>query len=528
MINLNPTKVLSYHEFVKSGGLRKLRRAKQSVIDLEIDKLRSLDSNSFEQKNYLCYVQKIVSYAFNSNLTLNIAFRNKTRAKANLPVPQHWLKGFQDNSIAIDNLGSRVKWVGFIFLLILKAFWSTLRTNFTFESFKLNKFICNQKNNNKEVVLVNPKFPKGNLFRGAPSFDFASWYCNCFMKEKEIVFISFDRSPKDVQTSIRGQGFFWSEFTRFQIGIKFSNKIQLLFYAIKLFFVGCFNLFRSNPSILVNFDDLIFAKRLSYVSKNELPDSFVFSDSHGVLMPYWINTLNRADHLIQYIFFSSYDSPTKYSDEDPRLDFWKLNSWPQIYCVDDYQKTFITNNMFSKSQNVIEIGFPDFTDSTFNFPKSTKPKIALFDFEPGLNHFGISTLSEFGFNSYETNKLFISGIYKVASELGFMIFHKPKRANVLNNRDTEYRKFIENLSSEWYFSIPPETSPARLILETECTICMPISSPGLIALKMAKKSLYYDPLGVINRHDPALRGAQLAKTHEEIKTFLNEVLSGIA
>jgi polysaccharide biosynthesis PFTS motif protein len=348
------------------------------------------------------------------------------------------------------------------------------------------------------------------------------------MKEKEIVFISFNRNPKDLQTSNPGQGFYWSEFKKFQIGIKFSNKIQLFFYALNLLFIGCFNLCRSNPSILVNFDDLIFAKRLAYVSKSELPDSLVFSDSHGVLMPYWINTLNRADHLIQYIFFSSYDSPTIYPDEDPRLDFWKLNSWPQIYCVDAYQKTFIKNNMFSKSQNVSEIGFPYFTDSTFNFPRSTKPKIALFDFEPGLNHFGISTLSELGFNSYETNKLFISGIYKVASELGFMIFHKPKRANVLNYRDTDYREFIKNLSSEFYFSIPPETSPARLILETDCTICMPISSPGFIALTMRKKSLYYDPLGVINLNDPALRDAPLARSHEEIKTFLNQVLSGFA
>jgi polysaccharide biosynthesis PFTS motif protein len=526
MNNSQSIKMLSYNYFVESGGLKRLRMTKQSVINSEIEKIKKSNFDSFERENYLCYVQKIVAYTFNSSLTSKMAHSEKSNSKVSMAMPQHWLNEFRKQSFLISKIRSRFKWAGFVFLLISKSLWETLKTNFLRENFELNRLIKSQKKNNKQAVLINPKFPKGKILQGEPFFDFAVWYSRHFMKDKELAFINFNQKPKETHIMIQKKEIVCSEVKTFKFGISFSMKIQLLVYAMNLFVIGCFNLLRSNPSTLVNFSDLIFAKRLTFITKEELPDTLVFSDSHGVLMPYWINTLNKIGHEVQYIFFSSYDSPTLYSDEDPRLDFWKLNSWPKIYCVDNYQKEFISKNLFTNSQKVTEIGFPYFSDSLFKLPKTTKPTIALFDFEPGLNHFGVSTLSESGFNSYETNKLFISGIYQVAKDLGFMIFHKPKRQNVMYFRDRFYRDFIDTLSSDYYLSIPPETSPARLIVNTDCTICMPISSPGFIALNMGKKSLYLDPVGSINPNDPALRGAPLAKNQEDIRAFLIKILDG--
>ena len=524
MIKTMSHKQTIYARFKEIDGLKSIRKIKTAIVDLEIEILNGSSKNQIEKDIYLCYVQKIISYVFNSNMVVNIAHRNHHGKSVSLFIPKHWERIFETERIPVSRFLSRIKWISFVVLLIVRSIGKTFLQFIAREDFTLNKFILEQRLKNKEVVMINPKFPEGNIFMGEPALDFTNWYCQKFMREKDITFLSFNSKNRRTRLiEANNRKIQTVQLKDFRFGIKIYDKIKLLNYSLRLFLTGLLNLLKANPSILISFHELIFAKRITFIPTSELPNVIIFSDSQGILKPCWVNTFNDREAIVKYFFFSSYDSPTRHEDEDPRQDFWKLNSWPNIYCVDGYQFEFISANLFTKSQKVVDIGFPYFTDSHENLNKSNKPSIALFDFEPGPNHFGTSTLNEFGFNTHEFNELFISGVYEIACELDFVVLHKPKRDKTLELRPSKYQAFLNDLNPDRYFSLAPSTSPARLIMNTSCTIAMPITSPGIIALTLRKKSLFFDPYGGIDPKDQALRGVRLAKNTNELREFLKEI-----
>lgn len=528
MIKTQFHKQTTYSNFKKSGGLKKIRKAKTAIVDLEIEILKKGFKSQFEKDVYLSYVQKIISYVFNSNMTVDIAHQNFHGKKVALFIPKHWARNFQNELLPINFLLSRIKWMSLVSILIIRSLGQAVFNLVTREDFTLNKLILDQRVNNKEIIMLNSKFPEGNAFMGEPALDFASWYCQKFMRDKDISFLSFNSKYQVNIIEANKRKIECIQFKDFQLGIKFFNKLKLINYSLMLMLTGLLNLARGNPSTLVNYNELILAKRIKFVPRNELPHAIIFSDNHGILKPFWVNSLSESDTIVKYFFFSSYDSPTKYVDEDPRQDFWKLNSWPNIYCVDKYQSDFISNNLFSESQKVETFGFPYFTDSKESLIKSDKPSIALFDFEPVINNFGISTLSEYQFNSYDYNELFISGVHDIARELGFVVLHKPKRPKTIEIRSEKYQKFLAALDPNIYFSIEPSTSPARLIKNTNCTIAMPITSPGIIARTLCKESVFFDPYGAISPSDPALRRICLVKDILQLQEFLHGIKDKIS
>lgn len=104
-----------------------------------------------------------------------------------------------------------------------------------------------------------------------------------------------------------------------------------------------------------------------------------------------------------------------------------------------------------------------------------------------------------------------------------IVLHKPKRRSVLENRTSQYRDFIETLDPRYYISLPPEVSPSRLILNSDCTIAMPITTPSLIANYLGKDSMYFDPLKKIRKYDPALRNVPLINDAMELKNILSDM-----
>jgi len=512
-----------YQNLINQGGLKRIRSTKQSIIQMELNSLQGVDWNRDATAKRIALIQKKVSYLFNSKMYKQIAIKNFEGKKSSLLIPPSWNKYFLFNSFETNRLFSLIKWVFFLTLLIGKSVLQGLSNALKVENISLNEFIVNQKANKRKVIVLNPKFPKGNLFNGNESFDFGNWYLKGTSLNVQHSFIYFSSEKISEEIKYGSRDITCSSFKKFDFGISYKQKIQLILFSIQLLISGLFLLLKGKSEILVGYYELIVARRFLLVPRIELPDKVIFSDNHGVLMPIWVNQLMELGVSVDYLFFSSYDSPTTYDSEDPRQDFWKLNSWPNVVCVDQYQADFISENLIYKDQNVEIGGFPFFNDCNFIIPSSDRFIISIFDFEPGKDHLGISTISECGYNTFKVNEEFISHIYKIAQELDAIIYHKPKRRSVLENRSSEYRKFIAALDPRYYLSLPPEVSPARLILDSNCTISMPITTPSLIAKSYGKNSLYFDPLGVIKRDDPALRQIPLANNPIDLQNIINSM-----
>lgn len=512
-----------YQALIDQGGLRKIRATKQSVIEMELNSLGELDEDRKIKEKKLAYIQKKISYLFNSRMYAELAVNNYRNKKNTLLIPPSWNRHFSLNSFEINSFISRLKWTVFLLLLSGKSVIQGLYNAFKIENYLLNRFIVTHKRDKNRIIILNSKFPTGDLFNGKKSLDFGAWYLKQVKQNVQLNFVYFSTELKNYEVNYNEKSLKCISFKKFDFGIPYKQKIKLILFAIKLLIRGLLLLIIGKCETLVGYLELIIAKRFSLVCANELPDKILFSDNHGVLMPIWVNQLIKSGVQVDYIFFSSYDSPTVYDAEDPRQDFWKLNSWPKIICVDQYQADFMNKNLIYKDQKVEIGGFPSFSDCDLNIPTFDRFTISLFDFEPGKDHLGISTISECGYNTFKVNEKFISIVYEIAQELDAVILHKPKRRSILVNRSREYNQFIESLDPLHYISIAPEVSAARLILDSNCTVSMPISTPSLIANYYGKKSLYFDPLRKVRQSDPALRSIELASDPTQLRNILNQM-----
>jgi polysaccharide biosynthesis PFTS motif protein len=84
--------------------------------------------------------------------------------------------------------------------------------------------------------------------------------------------------------------------------------------------------------------------------------------------------------------------------------------------------------------------------------------------------------------------------------------------------------FIDNLDSNHYIQVAPEVSPARIVQETNVTIGMPITTPGILANSYGHKAIFFDPLGKVMKKDPALRGIVVASNAIELKALLSDLI----
>jgi polysaccharide biosynthesis PFTS motif protein len=513
-----------FQKFIDQGGLRKIRNVKQLVIDLELRSFRKLNGNKFDSQIELAYIQKKISYLFNSKMYIKIVESSRNNRKCSLIIPSKWNASFNSQSIRINSFISSLKWVTFISLVIIKSITDGFINILKREDYKLNEFIVAEKSKGIQTVLLNSKFPIGEIFNGEPAIDFGNWYSSLNPRNSTISFIYFAKPSIEKKVVYHGKSITCKSFKSFNFGISFFSKIQLSIYAFKLLFQGILQSLGGNMATLVGYNELIFSKRLSFVQLNELPEKVLFSDNHGILMPIWVNQLVNSKVSVEYLFFSSYDSPSLHKDEDPRQDFWQLNSWPKMICVDQFQAEFMKKNIVYGNQ-VIEVGgFPYFSDNRDEIPSVKSFTISVFDFEPGINTIGISTISECGYNDHTINERFIFEIYRIALELNLVIFHKPKRRATLEGRTSRYKMFIDNLDSNHYIQVAPEVSPARIVQETNVTIGMPITTPGILANSYGHKAIFFDPLGKVMKKDPALRGIVVASNAIELKALLSDLI----
>jgi polysaccharide biosynthesis PFTS motif protein len=116
------------------------------------------------------------------------------------------------------------------------------------------------------------------------------------------------------------------------------------------------------------------------------------------------------------------------------------------------------------------------------------------------NDFEISTMINL-YNIYNVSfcKSFLADLFKLIDNSKIEVFLKTKR-NSLSITNPSYLNFIKVLHKEKKINkiISGDISAESIIKNSDAVICIPFSSPAIIAETMSIKSAYYDPTGKIN------------------------------
>lgn len=507
-----------YSQFVNSNQLYNVRSVKiQACITL----LERIKHSKIAGTDYLISIysaQQLISYRFNSKMVSELALSKAHKKKAKIALPKILFDNFRSFSFNISKLSIVINFL-FDLVLIARSLILAGLNILTVSSNKLSDIIEEKKREGYTIVVLNPSFPKGDIFSEETEFNFINWHKKRMINK--VCYIHFDKNYKLDEILYRDGKVLITYAAKLKFDINFFKKIQLYKNCI----ITLIRSGRKIPgrfiSILKIIDQVITSEQIKLTPLKKLPDIIIFSDSNGILKPYWVNALQEKNIKVQYYFFSSYDSPSIVIDEDPRIDFWKLNTWPEIYCVDNYQATFINSHKVSRDQKVLIAGFPDFTDYPIQFDNlDSRFRMLVFDYEPKIGHFGYNSTNDCGYYTYESNQLFINLLYELAKELNIVMMHKPKRLLSDSQWDSTYLKYIKSLDQNFYRSIDSRVAPRKIIDVSDIVISKPITSTGFIAKEALKESLYFDPIGKISKKDPALRNVQLFNDISILKQYI--------
>jgi polysaccharide biosynthesis PFTS motif protein len=209
----------------------------------------------------------------------------------------------------------------------------------------------------------------------------------------------------------------------------------------------------------------------------------------------------------------------------PNSTFWELMNWPLYLVWDSYQEDLIRRNVgdFFLIKNVGPILFENVPTELPEIPKNS---VAIFDVQPirSSAHFGFSTQAELYLNPRVPER-FIQEIVSVLSMFNFTIVHKRKR-NDGNRAVKHYRNLIKDLlRHKNVISVEPSISAIRVIQNCKAVISMPFTSTAIIGRDLGKPSIYYDPIGVIQKDDKGAHGIPIISGQEELMSWLKIVLN---
>jgi len=125
----------------------------------------------------------------------------------------------------------------------------------------------------------------------------------------------------------------------------------------------------------------------------------------------------------------------------------------------------------------------------------------------------------------ETANRFLLDIHAALRECGSTMVLKQKRAiGKLLNRS--YGAVLDSLgASDHFVPIDPSTSASRLIESCAAAISMPFTSTALLAREMGKPTVYYDPLGAVQKDDRAAHGIDVVSGPDELRAWLESILT---
>jgi polysaccharide biosynthesis PFTS motif protein len=458
----------------------------------------------------ICLMQKFINNNnnFYKNLFLSHGnFNNKLK----LPLPNIWFKELNKKGYKINYFISRILFLNFCLKSILRSQLFVLKNLFfnNFPSIKAASIFLsidaedlNKNNENIIKQLIDHKIILHNE--------------KIIINSRKIYFKQQDISNKYILSH--------SLFPK----LLFFKQINFFLFNIKtiIYFILCI-IFNKLEEVLA-FEELIYLKYYSLISKNDKTNiKYFFNNSNAHYKPLWTYKHEKKfENIFMYFYSANIEniqfSQKNYLDVHPS---YNLLTWQKYIVWDEYQKNFIQHN--SKRDSVFHIlGSVDFFSRTdFTYKKNPDIyNIILFDVYPMRPT--LYTTHGFCEPCYTSKKVFLefyNDIYQSLKEYkNIKIYRKGKRKiknNFLNN------SFIYNFNNKYKNSIikiDESISCKSIIKNFDIVICMPFTSPALIAKLLNKPVIYYDPTNSIKQNE--YHGIKLLKNKNDLHNWLDKYL----
>ena len=281
------------------------------------------------------------------------------------------------------------------------------------------------------------------------------------------------------------------------LNIYYSNLKILKFFNwfFKNFYRTMLQLFMGNWECLIIFNELIFGAVVRLSNTKHIKHKHIFYFTFKASRPLW--TIEASSNGIEIICLTngaSNEPFTSKSEIGKSTGEWKLlhlSEWNRFYTWTSDHKFFL-ENLVQKKIASIEIPYFIIAGNKLT-AKIPHRSIAVFHHGFNKSFFGIQNIEEY----FDTSKFFLErfylDIFEVLSKYEINLIVKSKMTDLMWE-NKKHKFFLEKLSKNKNFILMDNSVDSyEIIINTMGTISMPTSTTAVIAKKLEKKSIYYDP-----------------------------------
>ncbi len=448
--------------------------------------------------------ERLLRLSFNNSILYSIG-SNKPLSH---PLPKEWRDVLAGQGIKVNNFSSTLLWRAYSFL-----FWG----RGVLHGLKSIYYLLVMSLPNQGKYIYFDGLSKECLSKEADRHNIVNWYLK--WKNKTVEIDSICHSVNNI--------------TNFKLGdvdvVRTDGLPRLK--GFKLFRYVIFVVYASSYSFLCLFfkpvygffiDEMLKLKRVDLACDDDLAKDYLFNNSVPFYRPFWTYLAEEKGARILFYFYSTNSEAmkTKYGRavEYP----WYLISWPHYLVWDEFQADFIKR--FDQNRAIIEeVGQIWFSSSDVDVDVDVPLNaIAVFDVTPKRFSMYISLGLSLEYYTSNIANQFLSDVQFILGKKKINMCHKIKRVSVRSNKRYKYK--IERLKEKSnYIEVHPSVDALQVIQKTKACISIPFTSTAIIAKQEGKPSVYYDPIGMIQKDDRAAHGIPVLSGIDELREWVEDI-----
>lgn len=513
-----------YRILRESGQLDLLLRIKEDITNTPLTRINERSSRIYfgagltnaEKVLKQFLILRFVNLAFNRTILIAIG---KGQTKLNIPLPYEWRLVLEKYGFQADTFWNKIIWLRQV------AFFYAYGVFIGFQSLSIafgkRKDFRNTDNPNPTVyfnALTSNNLPQKK--KSEKSYDIISWYSRWENRFKELsAYCHSANNTSKTELNDVPVIYVSSALTTLK---GFS---QIFPYFLGLFWMpllGLLDLIRGRywHALLLSESFRSFHFRL--LNPEQISADYLFHNSGYLFRPIWTYDAEERGARILFYFYSSnierFKDPNGYNIQPYS---WQIITWSNYLVWDEYQADFI-ERMIGNDENIEIVGPIDFHDSDVEIQPLPKHNILVFDVQPHRDaQYQRHVFVPEYFVPHVVNQ-FLEDIYALSNKYSLPMVLKRKRhiGNLLNKK---YSTLVDKLArSDNFISIDPDVAAIRLIKEAEIVISFPFTATALIAKAEGKVSIFYDPIGIIQKDDRAAHGIEVITGRLELMEWMEK------
>lgn len=462
-------------------------------------------------------ILRFVNLAFNRTILIAIGKGEKRLA---IPLPIEWRLVLETYGFEANTFKNKIIWINQIIFFYAYGLFVGLKP--LLDKLSKNKDFRNTGTAFSTVyfqALVPHNLPQKH--KEGNSYDIVTWYSK--WKGKRISPIgAYCHSVKNVAiselnsvpvtyvssaiTTLRG----FSQIFRYSLSLPWMSFLALI------------DLVRGRYWYALLLGESFQSFHFRLLKPEQISADYLFHNSGYLFRPIWTYDAEEKGARVLFYFYSSNIERFKDSNGYNIQPYsWQIITWSNYLVWDEYQASFI-ERMIGNDENIEIVGPIDFHDSDVEIQPLPKNNILVFDVQPHRDaQYQRHVFVPEYFVPHVVNQ-FLEDIYALSNKYNLPMVLKRKRhiGNLLNKK---YSTLVDKLARfDNFISVDPDVAAIRLIKEAEIVISFPFTATALIAKAEGKVSIFYDPIGIIQKDDRAAHGIEVITGRLELMEWMEK------